>query len=218
MKEKEIEWIINWIYKNPKLVKINNRQKKANIKNYLYSIDMSLSDFKKLVIINNSIPSNKRTTNYFNNKLSDIFVQPFTDSLTCFVVSPIKLVVEESGRIYCTDYNQVKCYLDEYNYIWSCDKNNLIETIDLSNEPDNQRVTVVHPGRGNPKSVNGLFPSVDWNGLLKSWKKFTRGIMYIDTDNPYGLPDKQDCQDNQDMLFTDIDFDIINSIIGGDDK
>lgn len=197
MTEKEVTWVISWIYKNPKLVKINNRQKKNNIKNYLLTIDMSLSDFKKLVIANNSIPSNKRTTNYFNSKLSNIFVQPFNDSLTCFVVSPIKLVVEESGRIYCTDYNQVKCYLDEYNYIWSCDKNNLMKTVDIGVDigPDQSSTSVVISARGsgktqsfvnNPKFTGG----VDWANFVRTIKTLAKSCSTVGKfpDN-YNIPD-----------------------------
>lgn len=225
MKEKEIEWIVNWIKRNPKQVEIADRKKFNNIINYLYSIDITLNDFKDILKLNSKYKDNKNQ--YFKNKTNLIFLKDDT-GIKAASINIDKIIIEESGRI---EFKQATgffvllddndgIYLDGYKYEWSVNRSDLVETIDLSNEPDNQGVTVVDPGRGNLKSVSGLFPSVDWNGLLKSWKKFTSGIstMYIDTDNPYGLPDKQDCQDNQDMLFTDIEFDIINSIIGGDDK
>lgn len=214
MTEKEIAWVISWIYKNPKLVKINNRQKKDNIKNYLLTIDMSLDDFKKLVIINNSIPSNKRNTNYFNNKLSDIFVQPFTDSLTCFVVSPIKLVVEESGRIYCTDYNQVKCYLDEYNYIWSCDKNNLMKTANIGVDigPDQSSTNMVISARGSGKTQASINNPKFTNITAVDWKKFLKAICTAtETISQFGnFSDSYDIPDSFDTVIIDTLKDIID--------
>ncbi len=227
MKEKEIEWIVNWIKRNPKQVEIANRKKFNNIINYLYSIDITLNDFKDILKLNNKYKDNKNQ--YFKNKTTLIFLKDGT-SIRAASINIDKIIIEESGRI---RFNQPAgifvllddndgIYLDGYKYDWSVNRSDLVETVDLSNEPDKTGVTII-PARGTHKNLkslggifpNSMFPSIDWEGFLKNWKKFIISTCYIDTDNPYGLHDEQD---NQDMIFTDIAFDTLNSILGGDDK
>ena len=226
MKEKEIEWIVNWIKRNPKQVEIADRKKFNNIINYLYSIDITLNDFKDILKLNSKYKDNKNQ--YFKNKTTLIFLNDGT-GIRATSINIDKIIIEESGRI---EFKQPAgmfvllddndgIYLDGYKYDWSVNRSDLIETIDLSNKPNKTGVTVI-PARGTHKNLKslsgtfpngGMFPSIDWEGFLKNWKKFIISASYI--DSPHGLPDEQDCQD---MIFTDIDFDTINGILGGDDK